>query len=88
MTTLNIDTEKSLFYANIVYEIHTVSDKINFFKSKYNTDFESFESQIKTESKEDFEKWDDYIEWKGFQKALIELKSKKTDIENGNIKLA
>lgn len=88
MTTLDLETIKNLYYANIVYEIHVVMDKINYYNSKYNTDFESFEKDIKGEKKEEFEKWDDYMEWKGFQKTLNDLNLKKTDLENGNIKVA
>jgi hypothetical protein len=88
MTTLNLDTIKNLFYADIVYKIHTVTDKIKYFSGKYNTDFETFENLVKTDEKEDFGKWDDYREWKGFQKVLHDLELKKINLENGNIKVA
>lgn len=88
MTTLNLETIKNLYYANIVYEIHVVMDKINYYSRKYNTDFESFEKTMKGENEEKFETWDDYMEWKGFQKTLNDLNLKKTDLENGNIKVA
>jgi hypothetical protein len=45
------------------------------FEKKYGLDFEHFEQQIKTSAKEDFEKWDDYIEWKACTKAHSYWKS-------------
>ncbi len=88
MTTLNLDTIKDLYYTEIVYQMHTFRDKISYFTSKYKTDFESFEREMKEEGKENFEKWDDYLEWKGFESALLELAKKKRDLESGDIKVA
>jgi len=45
------------------------------FEKKYNLIFEEFEKQLKATSKEDFEKWDDYIEWKAYAKAYSYWKS-------------
>ena len=40
-----------------------------------------FGNYIKQE-KEDFEKWDDYIEWNAYIESLRDLKSKIRDIED------
>jgi hypothetical protein len=45
------------------------------FEKKYGIPFEDFEKQIKTAVKEDFEKWDDYIEWKAYSKSYQYWKS-------------
>jgi hypothetical protein len=45
------------------------------FEKKYNTDFEDFKSKIEAAEKEDFEKWDDYIEWKAYFTAYNYWKS-------------
>ncbi len=56
---------------NIIHEL-SMSKMAEFesamkdFEKKYNMDFEDFQSKIKTSEKEDFEKWDDYIEWKAY----------------------
>ncbi len=39
------------------------------FEKKYALVFEEFDQQIKTTTEEDFEKWDDFIEWKAYAKA-------------------
>lgn len=87
MTVINSEIIKNLYYANILYEIHKSEDKLSFFKSKYKTSFEDFERDMKS-SDEDFEKWDDYMEWKAFLKKHRELSSQKADIENGNYRVS
>jgi len=39
------------------------------YETKYGLVFEQFEQQLKATEKEDFGKWDDYIEWKAYSKA-------------------
>jgi hypothetical protein len=46
-----------------ISQIAPIKERIRFFESKYGCTFGEFKEKIKGE-KEDFEKWDDYIEWK------------------------
>jgi hypothetical protein len=87
MTIINSDSIKNLYYANILYEIHKIEDKLSFFKSKYKTTLDKLESDLKN-SAEDFEKWDDFMEWKAFHNKYQDLSSQKADIENGNYKVS
>ncbi len=73
MTALNLDTAKDLYYTDIIYQIHTIHDKIRRYESKYKTEFRSFEVQTKEKERENFEEWDDYLDWKGLQMALGSL---------------
>jgi len=88
MTTLEIGTVKNLYYANILYQLHLVEDKLNYFRSKYEMEFENFETGIKSSKEENFEQWDDYMEWKAFNKNYLDLSRQKKDIEDGNFKMA
>jgi len=45
------------------------------FEKKYGLIFDDFERQIESAVKEDFEKWDDYIEWKAYSKSYQYWKS-------------
>jgi hypothetical protein len=45
-------------------------EKILFLERKYATDFISFEQKIEQVTTESFEAWDDYIEWKAYQKII------------------
>ncbi len=88
MSILDKEKLKNIYLTEIIYEIHILNDKANIFVLKYNTDFEAFETQIKSKKEEDFEKWDDYLEWKSYNEKLKELIRNKTEIENGNLKVA
>jgi len=50
------------------------------FETKYGLVFEDFEKQLKFADKEDFEKWDDYIEWKAYYTAHKYWKSAHEEI--------
>lgn len=65
----------------IISELTLIKEHINIFLKKYNCSFKQFEKNIKTDQ-ENFEKWDDFIEWKAYQEKLKELNNKIGDIEN------
>ncbi|MDA3861609.1 MAG: hypothetical protein PF445_10315 [Melioribacteraceae bacterium] len=87
MTTISKDSIKELYSVNLLYELHIVEEKISLFFSKYKLSFLEFEKKIKSKN-ESFEEWDDYLEWKGYQKKEKQLKLEKKDLDNGNIKVA
>ena len=64
-----------------ISQIAPVRERIRFFESKYGCTPGEFKNKIKQE-KEDFEKWDEYIEWKAYTKSLSEIESKMRDIED------
>jgi len=87
MTTINLNKVRDLYYMNLIYEINKAKDKLDLYKKKYTSDFLSFEKKVKNASKEDFEKWDDYMEWKSFYKAYKKLLAEKRDFDEGNIRV-
>ena len=87
MTVIHLEKVKDLYYADILYGLHVAQDKIKNFEIKYGKNFLEFEKKIK-KSDEDFSEWDDYLEWKAFEKSYAELKSEQKDIENGNYKIS
>jgi len=88
MVLIDKEKVKDMYYANLMYEHHRVSEKIRLFEKKYGVSFEKFERDLKDSEKEDFEKWDDYMEWKGYVKVLQKLSKEKKDIEVGNYKVS
>ena len=66
----------------IISQIASIKSKIELFESKYGYKFEDFEKKLKEKRDEDFEEWDDYIEWKAYVRTLEELKEKLKEIEN------
>ena len=64
-----------------ISQIAPIKERLRFFESKYKCTFEEFKNKIKQE-KEDFKKWDDYIEWKAYIENLKDLESKLRKIED------
>ncbi len=84
-----INREKllNIYRAELLYEFHKVSECIRLFEKKYGKSFKEFEEEIKSKP-EDFEAWDDYMEWKACIKSAESLKEELKELENGNFKLS
>ncbi len=65
----------------LIGDIAPVREHLKLFEAKHGMLLEEFEQQLKTAA-EDFEKWDDYIEWKAYSEKMIELKKALQSIEN------
>jgi hypothetical protein len=87
MTVISKEKVKDMYYANLMYEYHRATEKIRLFEKKYGVSFDKFEKDIKSSKKEDFEKWDDYMEWKGYEKVLQRLNKEKRELEVGDYKV-
>mgnify|MGYP001766632648 CR=1 FL=1 len=61
-------------------ELTLVREKLALFEKKYQCNFSQFEKSIKKSAEEDFEGWDDYIEWKAFYHKYSCLKKKVIEI--------
>lgn len=88
MTNLNQSKIKDYYLTEVLYNLHTVESKISLFENKYQAKFEDFSKRINTKNQENFEEWDDYIEWKAYIKSRDELLKQKQDIESGNINIS
>jgi hypothetical protein len=67
-------------------ELHQVQEKLRFFQEKYQHDFVHFSRQLQDED-ENFEHFDDYIEWKAYTKLFHETKKKIEDLKHGNFQI-
>lgn len=67
---------------------HTVNEKIRLYERKYNQSWEDFSLSLHAAADEDFERWDDYIEWKAYQKLSEELTVKLNEVKHGNFEVA
>ncbi|MGR3293222.1 MAG: hypothetical protein ACUZ9M_04305 [Candidatus Scalindua sp.] len=88
MVIINKEKAKDMYYANMMCEYHKVTEKIRLFTKKYVMSFEQFEKDIKGSEKEDFERWDDYMEWKGYENVLKKLIKEKRELEVGDYKVS
>ena len=64
-----------------ISQIAPIKERIRFFECKYGCRLGEFKNKIK-EEEEDFEKWDDYIEWNAYSETLRDLESKMRDIDD------
>lgn len=91
MTNLDITISKKEIKEyeklKIISQASLVKEKIKLFETKYNCDFKEFEEEIQS-NQEDFQKWDDFIEWKAYYRTLDDLNKKMAEIENAeNIRI-
>ncbi|AEI14497.1 hypothetical protein Flexsi_0831 [Flexistipes sinusarabici DSM 4947] len=86
MIELSQNKAKDYIKAEILYELNLTKEKLKLFEKKYGKSLEEFEAQLE-EEKENFEKWDDYIEWKSYKKNMDNIEKRLIDIENENIKI-
>lgn len=87
MTTINKQQVSELILMESYADLHKVQDKITQYEKKYATQFEHFEKIINQEA-EDFEKYDDYIEWKAYFNQRQDLRQKIKDIKSGNYQVS
>jgi hypothetical protein len=69
-------------------EKHLSEEKIIFFSRKYQKTFLEFELELHGEDKEDFDRFDDYLEWKAYQHHLDEIKATIKELKSENIRVA
>ncbi|RLD67322.1 MAG: hypothetical protein DRI95_05015 [Bacteroidetes bacterium] len=86
---LILDKEKAIdFYSlTCMYELHAIKEKIRLFEKKYGKNFEQFELALK-KGKENFAKWDDFMQWKAYEKTHESLIRQKAQIKNGDYKIS
>jgi len=78
--TVSKEEIKTFEKLSAISQIAPIKERIRFFEKKYGYTFKVFEKKVEQE-KENFEKWDDYIEWKAYVESLKNLESKLRKIE-------
>lgn len=78
---VSVDDIKAFERLKFISQIAPLKERIRSFERKYNCGLEAFEDKIK-QLPEDFERWDDFIEWKAYADSLKELESKLKKIED------
>ncbi|MGB3458753.1 MAG: hypothetical protein WBB08_05545 [Halobacteriota archaeon] len=72
--TVSKEEVKGFEKLKAISQIAPIKERIRFFESKYGCTLGEFKNKIKQE-KEDFEKWDEYIEWKAYIKSLRDIET-------------
>lgn len=72
---------KSFARLSVISELAPLKEKIRSLEKKYGCDLKTFEEKMKL-SPEDFERWDDFIEWKAYSESVNELEARLEMIED------
>ncbi|MHA1526827.1 MAG: hypothetical protein ACTSQD_07335 [Promethearchaeota archaeon] len=71
----------------VISEITLTKEKTTLFEKKYGCSIDEFRKRME-ESNENFEEWDDYIEWKANFEVLKDLENKLIELDNAkNIRI-
>ena len=71
---------KSIEKLKVISQIAPLKERIRSLEKKYGCDLQAFEERIK-EPPEDFERWDDFIEWKAYSESAKEFEARLKMIE-------
>jgi hypothetical protein len=78
----------NLLLVGLLSERNLYLSKIRQFENRHHLSFEAFEEKVNTASQDDFENWDDLIDWKANLSLLAKTEEQITDVRNGNIEMA
>lgn len=88
MITVQKQSVINLLMVEYMADFHAVNDKLRFLERKYNQTWDVFSQEVESASEEDFEQWDDYIEWKAYVRAANNLAIKMDEVKHGNFEIA
>ena len=75
---VTVDDIKAFEKLKLISQIAPVRERISSFERKHGCSLRAFEDRIK-HLPEDFERWDDFIEWKAYSSSLKDLESRISD---------
>ncbi len=78
---VSIEEIKLLAKLRTLYELDSVNSKLEQYEKKYGKTFEEFKREVEQTS-EEFEKWDDLIEWEALVEYRKILKKKLEEIDD------
>ncbi len=83
MKTIEVNKEEIINFwrLDLISEIQALKKSIELFEKKYAKSFKEFEKDV-LEGKEDFEKWDDYMEWKAYGNTYKDKMKQLKNLEN------
>jgi flagellar assembly factor FliW len=62
-------------------ELYNAKERIRLLELKYQKEFLEFESWME-QTEEDFEVWNDYLQWKAYERLIKDLTQEIVDVDN------
>jgi hypothetical protein len=85
---VSVDDVRTFEKLKLISQMAPVKERIRSFERKYGCNIAAFENKLR-QLPEDFELWDDLIEWKAYADNLKDLESKLKKIEDAtNFRIA
>lgn len=85
--TVSQEEIKDYLKLKTLSRLSALKEKLRLFEQKYRMTFSQFEKMVLS-TEEQFETWDDYIEWKAIEGMVSDLTKKLGEIESaGHIKI-
>ncbi len=78
---ISVEDIKAFEKLKLISQIAPLKERIRSFERKYRCNLKAFEDKLK-QLPEDFERWDDFIEWKAYTDSLKDLEAKLRKIED------
>ncbi len=78
---VSVDDIKTFEKLKLISQMAPVKERIRSFERRYGCDIRAFEDKLR-QLPEDFERWDDFIEWKAYADSLKDLESRLKQIES------
>ena len=66
--------------ARTLLKMELYRSKMKLFEAKYETTFPRFQRRVEKHSNEDFDAWDDLIEWEAYYRGYQEWKKRRTEL--------
>ncbi len=86
MLTISREQIQNMIRLELLAQQREIAEQIAAFEKKYHCTFNEFEKNLNVES-ENFEHWDDYMEWKAAMKVQAKLAKDLTELQYGNFKI-
>jgi len=87
MVTIDKQHVSSVLLMEAYAESHQIKERITYFNKKYGQSFFEFEKQS-LKGEENFEMYDDYIEWKAYINKDKEIEEKINDLKRGKFQVS
>ena len=88
MVTVDMEQVSRFMLLEAYAEKHTAEEKIKIFKKRYNLTLHELETQLYKSNEEHFAHFDDYMEWKAYEKYLLEINQRIHELQSGYIQVA
>lgn len=87
MWTVSKNEVADLLRLDLMARLREAEEKERIYRQRHQQSFETFEQTVQQEE-EDFEQWDDYVEWKAYRNVRRDLEQKIDALRRGDFEVA